>query len=57
MSTSENMADVAPSTCFDVVVSIEPAVTDEETEFDASTDTSQSTELEEVTSVELFDGC
>ena len=51
MSTSGNMTDVAPSTCLDVVVSVEPVVTDEATESEAAIDTSQSTELAEVTSV------
>ena len=51
------MTDVAPSTCLDVVVSVEPVVTDEATESDASIDTSPSTELEEITSVESIDIC
>ena len=49
------MADVAPSTCFDEVVAVETAVTDEESE--AATDVLPSTEFDEIVSVEATDIC
>ena len=50
------MADIAPSTYFDVVISIEPAVTDDETESESVTAISPSTEFKEVTLVESING-
>ena len=49
------MADVAPSTYFDEVVAVEPAVRDGESE--AATDMLPSTEFDEIVSVEAIDIC
>ena len=52
---SDSMADVAPSTCFEEVVGIEPVITDGAS--GAVTDVLPSTKFETVTSVESIDIC